>query len=77
MNYRELTPRIDAIKKALEVLPTGSAVFLAALVSCCNGDTGGRMLRALQASGFADIASRLDVDQRRVLADLLVSFEGW
>lgn len=54
-----------------------TAVFLAAMVSFFNGDTGGKMLRSLQAAGLSDIAARLDHAQRQVLADLMVAYTGW
>lgn len=75
--YRSLAPYVDDIQKALPRLPASTAVFLAAMVSFFNGDTGGKMLRSLQAAGLSDIAARLDHDQRQVLADLMVAYTGW
>lgn len=75
--YRARPPYISDIKKSLESLPASTAVFLAAMVSFYNGDTGGKMLRSLQAAGLGDIAARLDNDQRQVLADLMVAYTGW
>lgn len=76
-SYTVMHPHVDDIKKDLERMPTGEAVFLAAMVSFYNGDTGGRMLRTLQASGLGDIAARLSPEQREVLAELIVTFERW
>ncbi|MDD4865730.1 MAG: hypothetical protein PHQ28_00935 [Mycobacterium sp.] len=77
ISYELSPPDIVEITRSLEFLPAGTAVFLAAMVSFYNGDTGGKMLRGLQAAGLGDIAARLDHDQRTVLADLLVAYTGW
>lgn len=76
-SYRSAPPNVVGIKKSLETLPAGTAIFLAALVSFYNGETGGKMLRTLQAAGLGDISARLNQDQRQVLADLLLAYTGW
>ena len=77
ISYQSAPPNITEIKKSIETLPAGQAIFLAALVSFYNGETGGKLLRSLQAAGLSDIAARLGHDQRQVLADLLVAYTGW
>lgn len=75
--FRDRPPYVDAIKKDLERLPAGQAVLLAVMVSFYNGETGGRMLRTLQAAGLGDIALRLEPADRELVAELFVSFERW
>ncbi|OBI24307.1 hypothetical protein [Mycolicibacter sinensis] len=77
MSYRGWTPRVAMIKKDLDEMPASDAIFLAALVSFYNGDSGGRLLRGLGAQGMSDIAASLDQQRRQILADLLVNFVGW
>lgn len=77
VSYQFLPPYVADIQKSLASLPASKAVFLAALVSFFNGDTGAKMLRSLQAAGLSDIAARLDHDQRQVLADLLIAYTSW
>ena len=63
--------------KALGVLSSGEAVFLAALVSFYDSDTGGDMLKDVGGAGLSDIAARLHEQRRRVIADLVVTYPGW
>lgn len=73
----DLEPRVDLISNELDVLSSGESVFLAALVSFYDAESGGEMLQLVGARGFSDISSRLDQPRRQVLADLLVSYAGW
>lgn len=76
-NKWDLTPRIDDIFASIGVLSSGEAMFLAAMVSFYNADTGGQMLRDLAATGLSDISAGLDEQRRNVIADLLVAYPGW
>lgn len=73
----DLEPRVKSITKALGVLSSGEAVFLVALISFCDSDTGGDMLKDVGGAGLSDIAARLHEQQRRVIADLVVTDPGW
>lgn len=73
----ELPPRVDVIDQALGWLSSGEAIFLAAMVSFYNSDTGGEMFKRLGVSGLSDISAGLDEPRRRVIADLLVAYHGW
>jgi hypothetical protein len=72
-----VAPRFDAISEAIGWLSSGEAVFLAAMYSFYNADTGGKMLRQLRVNGLADVAAKLDEPRLRVIAALLVSYAGW
>lgn len=76
-SFRAWPPDVALIKKDLEELPSSDAIFLAAMVSFFNGDTGGKLLRGLGASGLSNIAVSLDDERRQLLADLLVRYPGW
>lgn len=73
----DLAPRFDDISEAVGWLSSGEAVFLAAMFSFYNADSGGKMLRKLRVNGIGDVAASLDEPRRRVIADLLVSYNGW
>jgi hypothetical protein len=73
----DLEPRVEAITDALGVLSSGEAVFLAALASFYDSDTGGEMLKQVGGVGLSDVAARLDEQRRRVIADLVVAYPGW
>lgn len=73
----DLEPQVEHISGSLGVLSSGESVFLAALVSFYDSDSGGEMLTQVGAHGLSDLAARLDETRRQVLADLLVSYAGW
>lgn len=76
-SYRGWPPKVALIKKQLDEMPSSDAIFLAALVSFYNADTGGRLLRGLGVQGLSDIAANLDQERRELLAELLVNYIGW
>lgn len=76
-SFRGRPPRVALIKKELDGMAASDAVFLAALVSFYNGDTGGRLLRGLGAQGLSDIVASLDQGRREILAELMVNYVGW
>lgn len=71
------TPDYDAITDNLGCLSTGEGAFLAAMYSFYNSTTGNRMMRDLGFESPGELAATLDEPRRRVIADLLVSYEGW
>jgi len=76
----DLSPRMDKINDDIGVLSSGEAVFLAAMVSFYNSYSGGELLQravGVKHIGLADIAASLDEPRRRVIAGLLVSYNGW
>lgn len=70
-------PDFDLIEGQLGVLSTGEAAFLAAMYSFFNPDVGSRMLRDIGLGGPGAVAAVMDETRRRVIADLLVSYDGW
>lgn len=73
----DLAPRYDDISEAIGWLSSGEATFLVAMYGFYNARYAKGMMDRLDIGGLADIASRLDEQRRRVIADLIVSYAGW
>ena len=61
---------------ALGVLSSGQRMFLSAMVSFYNAREGGAMLKRCHFHGLSDFDG-LDLQRRKVIADLLVNYNGW
>lgn len=72
----DLCPNMDAIIDAIGVMSSGEKVFLAAMVSFYNAEEGGALLRRVGVYGFADLGG-LDLERRRIIADLMMNYTGW
>ncbi len=72
----DLRPNLLRLNDALGVLSGGQRMFLAAMVSFYNSREGGAMLRRCQFEGLSDFGG-LDLERRKVLADLLLNYSGW
>lgn len=72
----DLCPNVPLITTAIGVMSSGERVFLAALVSFYNAHDGGRLLKRVGVEGLADLGS-LDLKRRRLIAALILSYEGW
>jgi hypothetical protein len=73
----DLAPRYDDIMANLGVLSSGEAAFLVAMYSFYNSYAAAGMWKLASAAPMAGLASCLDEPRRRIIADLLVSYEGW
>ncbi len=51
-------------------------MFLSSMVSFYDAREGGAMLRRCQFEGLADLGG-LDLQRRKVIADLLLHYNGW
>lgn len=71
-----LCPDLQRIRDALGVLSSGERLFLAALCSFYNAREGGALLGHCDFHGLADLGG-LDLQRRRVIADLLLNYDGW
>ncbi|MGU1062137.1 hypothetical protein ACSEPQ_04585 [Pseudomonas aeruginosa] len=71
-----LCPDLLQLNDALGVLSGGQRLFLSAMVSFYNAREGGAMLKRCQFEGLADFGG-LDLERRRVIADLLLHYPGW
>ena len=71
-----LCPNVPLIQSAIGAMSHGEQVFIAALVSFYNDETGGRLLRRVGVNGLADFGL-LDSQRRTLLAHLLIHYSGW
>ncbi|KPW52077.1 hypothetical protein ALO95_03401 [Pseudomonas syringae pv. antirrhini] len=72
----DLRPNVLRINDALGVLSSGERMFLSAMVSFYNARDGGAMLKRCQFHGLSDFDG-LDLERRKIIADLLVNYSGW
>lgn len=72
----DLCPDVSRISKAIGVLSAGERMFLAAMVSFYNERKGGAFLKRCEFHGLADFGG-LDLQRRKVIADLLLNYSGW
>lgn len=76
-NRDQLAPNLERCKKGIGCLSSGEKVFLAALYTFYNGAAGQPLMQAANVKGMSDIASSLDLKRRRIVAELLMSYNGW
>lgn len=72
----DLRPNLLKLNDALGVLSSGQRMFLSAMVSFYDSREGGAMLKRCGFEGLSDFGG-LDLERRRVLADLLLNYSGW
>lgn len=72
----DLCPDVPLIESAIGAMSHGEQVFIAALVSFYNDQTGGRLMRRVGVNGLADLGL-LDSQRRTLLAHLLIHYSGW
>ncbi|MEO9332746.1 MULTISPECIES: hypothetical protein [Gammaproteobacteria] len=72
----DLRPNLLMISDALGVLSGGQRMFLAAMVSFYNSHEGGAMLKRCGFEGLSDLGG-LDLQRRKVIADLTLHYTGW
>lgn len=73
----DLAPRYDDIVEALGWLSSTEAAFLVAMYSFYNSYATREMFDQIGVTGLAKLSQRLDEPRCRVIADLLVAYEGW
>ena len=72
----DLRPNVLMLNDALDVLSGGQRMFLSAMVSFYNAREGGAMLKRCGFEGLSDLGG-LDLERRKVIADLLLHYSGW
>ena len=72
----DLRPNLLMLNDALGVLSSGQRMFLSAMVSFYNAREGGAMLKRCGFEGLSDLGG-LDLERRKVLADLTLQYNGW
>jgi len=72
----DLCPRMADIDDHLDVMSRGERLFLAAMVSFYNAHDSVPLLKRCDFEGLADLG-RLDLERRKVIADLILNYHGW
>lgn len=72
----DLRPNLLMLNDALGVLSSGQRMFLSAMVSFYNAREGGAMLKRCGFEGLSDLGG-LDLERRKVIADLTLHYSGW
>jgi len=72
----DLRPNMLMLNDALGVLSSGQRMFLSAMVSFYNSREGGAMLKRCGFEGLSDFGG-LDLERRKVIADLTLNYNGW
>lgn len=72
----DLRPNMLMLNDALGVLSSGQRMFLSAMVSFYNSREGGAMLKRCGFEGLSDLGG-LDLERRKVIADLTLHYTGW
>ncbi|ANX03909.1 hypothetical protein [Immundisolibacter cernigliae] len=71
-----LRPNMPMLNDALGVLSSSQRMFLSAMVSFYNAREGGAMLKRCGFEGLSDFGG-LDLERRKVIADLTLNYDGW
>ena len=72
----DLRPKVLLLNDALDVLSGGQRMFLSAMVSFYNAREGGAMFKRCGFEGLSDLGG-LDLERRKVIADLVLNYSGW
>lgn len=72
----DLQPKVESVTSALGVLSSGERMFLSAMVSFYNARVGGAMLKRCGFEGLCDLGG-LDLERRKVIAALTLTYNGW
>lgn len=72
----DLRPKVLLLNDALDVLSGGQRMFLSVMVSFYNAREGGAMLARCGFEGLSDLGG-LDLARRKVIADLVLNYNGW
>ena len=76
-HLHRLAPKTKDIAKKISLYPKSQAAFLAALVSFYNPEEGAKLAKKVGCNGLGDISLNLSMEQRFILADLLIHHAGW
>jgi hypothetical protein len=72
----DLRPKVLLLNDAMDVMSSGQRMFLSAMVSVYNARDGGAMLERCGFEGLSDLGD-LDLERRKVIADLVLNYSGW
>lgn len=72
----DLRPNLQRLIRSFGVLSSGQRMFLAAMVSFYNAHDGAKLLKRCGFEGLSDL-NGLDLGRRKVIADLVIHYNGW
>lgn len=73
----QVSPDYDFILEHIGVLSGGEAALLAAMCSVYNSEWGGDLMREIGLNGMSDVSAKLEIEERQIVADLLLYYAGW
>jgi hypothetical protein len=76
-NKWQVIPNYELINQKIGVLSGGEAALLAAMCSFYNAEWGGKLMNDIGIYGMADVSAKLDLNSRRIIADLMLNYTGW
>lgn len=76
-HWRQLTPKLDVIRKSLPNKSQAEATFAAAMASFFNAEEGQKLLKKAGCEAFGGLANILPPRQRSIIACLFLNFHGW
>jgi len=77
VTWRQLTPKLDVMRKAIPNKSQTDAAFIGILASFYNAEEGQKMLNKAGCSAFGHALSVLDKKRIDVIAALMINFGGW
>lgn len=72
----DLRPNVPRLNDTLGVLSGGQRMFVSTMVSFYNAHDGAAMLKRCGFEGLSDLDG-LDLERRKVIADLILHYNGW
>jgi len=76
-NKWQVCPNSEYIIGNIGVIPNYHAILLASMCSFYNSNWGGELMRSVGINGLADISARLDTHDSKIIAELLINYNGW
>lgn len=76
-HWRQLTPKLDVMRKALPNKCQADAAFVAAMASFFNAEEGQKLLKKVGCESFGTLSNILTYRQREIIAGLFINFRGW
>lgn len=77
INKWQLIPNYEVIQKYMGYASTGERLFIAVLYSFYNSDDGAEFCEELGYRGIGDIANRLELDQLKIITELMCNHTSW
>ena len=73
----QLEPNWNAIERRVRTCSVGEGVLIGAVVSFYNPDWGNSILEGFDYPGLAGVANRLELQEMKVVTELMMNYTGW